>query len=132
MAKRFYLATQKDSSAKAAPLLEALKAQSWDRTFVWSSQDNVSPDEYAKIAVAELTGVREADVLVEDFGPGAAEGFGLGYAQLRSANQRLIYCTITPFVRRRTQRQRWSFPCWFPSRGWATARQWARTASAAS
>jgi nucleoside 2-deoxyribosyltransferase len=64
MAKRFYLATQKDSSEKAAPLLEGLKAQGWERTYAWSSQDNVSPGEYAKIAVLELAGVREADVLV--------------------------------------------------------------------
>ncbi len=40
---------------------------------------------------------RDADVLVEDFGPGAAEKFGLGYAQLRGANQKLVYCSITPF-----------------------------------
>jgi crotonobetainyl-CoA:carnitine CoA-transferase CaiB-like acyl-CoA transferase len=40
---------------------------------------------------------RDADVIVEDFAPGAAEILGLGYAQLRSTNQKLIYCSITPF-----------------------------------
>ncbi len=40
---------------------------------------------------------RDADVVVEDFGPGASERFGLGYAQLRGGNQKLIYCSITPF-----------------------------------
>lgn len=40
---------------------------------------------------------READVLVEDFGPGAATPMGLDYAQLRVANPKLIYCSITPF-----------------------------------
>jgi formyl-CoA transferase len=46
-------------------------------------------------AAAQLA--RDADVLVEDFGPGAAERFGLGYAQLQAANQKLVYCSITPF-----------------------------------
>jgi crotonobetainyl-CoA:carnitine CoA-transferase CaiB-like acyl-CoA transferase len=38
-----------------------------------------------------------ADILVEDFGPREAERFGLGCARLRSRNQKLIYCSITPF-----------------------------------
>ena len=40
---------------------------------------------------------READVVVEDFGRDAAEQFGLDYSQLRDANRKLIYCSITPF-----------------------------------
>jgi crotonobetainyl-CoA:carnitine CoA-transferase CaiB-like acyl-CoA transferase len=40
---------------------------------------------------------READVVVEDFGPGGATTRGLDYAQLRAANPKLIYCSITPF-----------------------------------
>jgi crotonobetainyl-CoA:carnitine CoA-transferase CaiB-like acyl-CoA transferase len=40
---------------------------------------------------------READVVVEDFGPGAATTLGLDYAQLRAENPKLIYCSITPF-----------------------------------
>lgn len=40
---------------------------------------------------------READVVVEDFGPGTATTRGLDYAQLRAANPKLIYCSITPF-----------------------------------
>jgi len=63
MPKRFYLATQKDSSARAAPLLDALKAQGWVRTFAWTG-DELDPHRHADIAVAELTGVREADVLI--------------------------------------------------------------------
>src|SRR5438309_1032393 len=35
---------------------------------------------HGREAAARL--VRDADILVEDFGPGAAETFGLGYAQL--------------------------------------------------
>jgi len=38
-----------------------------------------------------------ADVIVEDFAPNAAETVGLGYAQLQGANQKLVYCSITPF-----------------------------------
>src|SRR5229473_3090139 len=40
---------------------------------------------------------QDADVLVEDCGPGAAERFGLAYDQLRSANPKLVYCSISPF-----------------------------------
>ena len=40
---------------------------------------------------------RDADVLVEDFAPGAAEKLGLDYPQLRAINPKLIYCAITPF-----------------------------------
>jgi formyl-CoA transferase len=50
---------------------------------------------YGREAAARLA--RDADVVVEDFGPGASERFGLGYAQLRGGNQKLIYCSITAF-----------------------------------
>jgi nucleoside 2-deoxyribosyltransferase len=64
MAKRFYLATRKDRSAQAGALLEALKARGWERTFEWSAEDDAGQKGYAEIALAELAGVREADVLV--------------------------------------------------------------------
>jgi formyl-CoA transferase/CoA:oxalate CoA-transferase len=38
-----------------------------------------------------------ADVLLENFRPGALERIGLDYAQLRDANPRLIYCSISGF-----------------------------------
>lgn len=38
MPKRFYLATQKDLAAQAAPLLKALHAEGWERTFDWNGQ----------------------------------------------------------------------------------------------
>jgi crotonobetainyl-CoA:carnitine CoA-transferase CaiB-like acyl-CoA transferase len=41
----------------------------------------------------------ETDVLVENFRPGVAERFGLGYDDLRSENAGLIYCSITGFGR---------------------------------
>lgn len=39
--------------------------------------------------------VRRADVFVENFRPGKAEEYGLGYDDLRAENPRLIYCTIS-------------------------------------
>ena len=39
----------------------------------------------------------EADVLVQSFRPGVAEGFGLGYEDLSMVNPRLVYCSITGF-----------------------------------
>lgn len=38
-----------------------------------------------------------ADVLVENYRPGALERHGLGYAQVRSVNPGIIYCSITGF-----------------------------------
>lgn len=64
MPKCFYLATKKDRRAEAEPLLEALKARGWKRTFDWAKLASSGPKEHADIAVAELAGVREADVLV--------------------------------------------------------------------
>ncbi|HEX2384959.1 MAG TPA: CoA transferase [Candidatus Binatia bacterium] len=41
--------------------------------------------------------VKEADVFIENFRPGAAERLGLGYDALRGANRRLVYCSISAF-----------------------------------
>ncbi len=64
MPKRFYLATRKDRLDQAAPLLDALRAKGWKRTFAWINQDLHNRGEHANIAQAELAGVREADVLI--------------------------------------------------------------------
>src|SRR5262245_61041892 len=40
---------------------------------------------------------RDADVVVESFGPGVAEGFGLGYDDLAAANSALVYTSISGF-----------------------------------
>ena len=48
-----------------------------------------------RAAAARLA--RDTDVLVTDFASGAADGFGLAHDQLRAANPRLVYCSITPF-----------------------------------
>jgi crotonobetainyl-CoA:carnitine CoA-transferase CaiB-like acyl-CoA transferase len=38
-----------------------------------------------------------ADVVIENFRPGAADAMGLGFDALRSRNERLVYCSITGF-----------------------------------
>ena len=63
MQKRFYLATRKDRATEADQLLEALKAEGWERTFTWINEET-GADGHAKLAQAELAGVREADVLI--------------------------------------------------------------------
>ncbi len=42
---------------------------------------------------------RRADVVIENFRPGTAERFGLGFDEVHAANPRAIYCSITGFGR---------------------------------
>src|SRR6185437_12049799 len=41
--------------------------------------------------------VKEADVVLESFRPGVLERLGLGYAQLKEINPRLVYCAISGY-----------------------------------
>lgn len=41
--------------------------------------------------------VTQADVLVHNFRPGVPERLGIGYAQLRELNPRLVYCAVTGY-----------------------------------
>ena len=47
-----------------------------------------------------LTFVKKADVLVENFRPGAMKRLGLDYPKLKKLNPKLIYCAITGFGQR--------------------------------
>lgn len=46
---------------------------------------------------AALSLADRADVFIENFRPGAADRLGLGEAQLRARNPRLVYCSISGF-----------------------------------
>ena len=51
--------------------------------------------ETAVQAVKEL--VKEYDIVVEQFRPGVMDKLGVGYEELRQANPRLIYCSLTGY-----------------------------------
>jgi nucleoside 2-deoxyribosyltransferase len=61
---KFYLATRKDRAVQAEKLLEALKSRGWERTFTWTGEDKAGAEEYPRLALAELAGIHEADVLI--------------------------------------------------------------------
>ena len=41
--------------------------------------------------------VKDADIVIEDWGPGKAEERGLSYEVLKQSNPRLLWCAISPF-----------------------------------
>lgn len=41
--------------------------------------------------------VRDADVIIETFRPGAAEKWGIGYSATRAINPRIIYCSLSGY-----------------------------------
>ena len=53
--------------------------------------------------------IEDADVLVENFGPGVMERFGFGYEDLRKGNPGLIYCSLSGFGRTGPYRDRRGF-----------------------
>src|SRR5580765_5822244 len=54
-------------------------------------------DEHARERLYAL--VRDADVYIQNFRPGVAEQLGVGQAELRELNPRLIYCSISGWGR---------------------------------
>src|SRR3546814_21035711 len=42
--------------------------------------------------------VKEADVVIENYGPGTAERIGIGYEELSAINPRLVYCSLKGFL----------------------------------
>jgi alpha-methylacyl-CoA racemase len=53
-----------------------------------------------------LTLAKTADVVVEQFRPGVMDRLGLGYAALRAANPRIIYCAISGYGQNGPRRDR--------------------------
>ncbi len=53
--------------------------------------------------------IAKADVLVENFGPGAMERLGFGYEDLRNDHPALIYCSLSGFGRTGPYRHRRGF-----------------------
>jgi formyl-CoA transferase len=53
--------------------------------------------------------IPKVDVVVENFRPGTMERLGLGYARLSAINARLVYCGISAFGTRGSDRQRGAF-----------------------
>jgi hypothetical protein len=53
--------------------------------------------------------IARADVLVENFGPGAMERLGFGYDDLRKDHPGLIYCSLSGFGRTGPYRHRRGF-----------------------
>ncbi|GAB3004338.1 CoA transferase [Amycolatopsis acidiphila] len=75
------------------PAGEATYFQSVNRNKTSVALDLGTADGVAAARAAAL----EADVVVENFRPGVMDRLGLGAAQLRAANPRLVYCSITGF-----------------------------------
>lgn len=53
--------------------------------------------------------VARADVLVENYRPGAFEALGLGYEALAAINPRLVYCSISAFGQDGTRREQTAY-----------------------
>ncbi|GAA0440691.1 hypothetical protein Acor_12380 [Acrocarpospora corrugata] len=51
----------------------------------------------AEVGVAREL-IRRADVLIENFRPGVMDRLGLGWAELREVNPRLVYCSLPGFA----------------------------------
>jgi len=68
--------------------------------FIWGnrSKESLALDLKSPDAIATLKSIlARADVFVQNLAPGAAERLGLGEAQLRKENPRLITCSISGF-----------------------------------
>lgn len=61
--KRFYLSTRKDRITDANAVRDALKQLGWTQTFDWGASE-ASKQGHAEIALAEIEGVRDADILI--------------------------------------------------------------------
>ena len=82
---RVNMRDQKNSDSLFFLILNANK-----RSLTLNLKTDVGKDLFRKV-------IAQSDVLVENFGPGALDRLGLGYAALAKINPRLIYATIKGF-----------------------------------
>src|ERR1700752_4653413 len=82
---RVNLRDQKNSDSLFFLILNANK-----RSLTLNLKTDAGKDLFRKV-------IAQSDVLVENFGPGALDRLGLGYAALAKVNPRLIYATIKGF-----------------------------------
>src|ERR1700733_1396988 len=82
---RVNMRDQKNSDSLFFLILNANK-----RSLTLNLKTDVGKDLFQKV-------IAQSDVLVENFGPGALDRLGLGYAALAKINPRLIYATIKGF-----------------------------------
>jgi nucleoside 2-deoxyribosyltransferase len=64
MLKRFFVSASKNRSADANALAAELTECGWHRTYEWKALHNENLEQLAAFAVAEMKGVRDADVLI--------------------------------------------------------------------
>lgn len=64
MTRRFYISTRKDRSAEGEALSHALIEHGWVCTFNWGSLAEPNPLDLERIALDEIEGVRQSDVLI--------------------------------------------------------------------
>jgi len=64
MATRFFISAKKDRQLEVDAFANKLKAHGWERTLAWKHEDGANHKENSEIALAELQGVHEADVLI--------------------------------------------------------------------
>jgi crotonobetainyl-CoA:carnitine CoA-transferase CaiB-like acyl-CoA transferase len=68
--------------------------------FLARGKRSLVADLHTPAGLERVRGLAEtADVLIETFRPGVAEGLGLGYDDLKARNPRLVYASITGFGR---------------------------------
>jgi nucleoside 2-deoxyribosyltransferase len=96
MAKRFYLSTRIDRAEQAAALLRALEAEGWERTFAWETQ-HAGTDAHPEVAMAELAGVRGADIVIVLLPGGRGTHVEIGAAL---AYGKVVKHRLRAFVRR--------------------------------
>lgn len=77
----------------AEPLRPPYYAYSGSRYLSWTALDLKDPEGRA----AFLALARTADVVIESFRPGVADRLGIGFADLRAVNPRLILCSTTGY-----------------------------------